>query len=458
MKLRFARAFVAGVGATAFLISGALEAKASESAAKQPVGFIYTTTNDPNANEVVRLERYADGTLGGEMTFATGGKGLAHHDAPANGDYDAQYQLQIVGNYLITTNGGDHTVSLFSINRPDGKLKLLETVDSHGEFPVSVAITPIVGVKGSYWVAIGNQWNNPTAIYDGDKLQLLPSPNWWRIDLTKPDATDAHRNVTHFRLNGAKGHIEYVSEIDHYNRQNGGPSNVVFSPDGKKIAVTTWGLDHFLTADPQPDLMRPSRVYVYDFADGKVSNRRYFEEEGITGSVGTDWSRNGQLLYVSNFNLPTAKNDHGLTVLRDTGSAVVKDAHFKTAKAGEVDEACWTAISPDGKKLYVVSFVTNVISTFDLDPKTGKVLRLSQQTDREHVSYAPENDGKDLYTPANGKHLYWLGSLESFSVNSFTIGADGLHFLQQYNVERTKAKIGVAGAYDLGGIDGYDLK
>lgn len=425
--------------------------------AKQPVGFVYTTTNGPSGNEVVRLERYSDGTLGGEMLFATGGKGGANHDAPANGDYDAQYQLRIVGDYLVTTNAGDNTVSLLSINRPDGKLKLVQTIDSHGQFPVTIGSTPVVGSKGKYWIVVGNQWGTPTALYEGDKLQLLPSPEWWQVDLTKPHESDARRTVELFQLDTEKGSLSYVGEIDRYSRQNGGPTNIVFSPNGKKLAVTTWGVDHFLTSDPKPELLRPSRVYIYDFADGKTSNRRFYEETGVTGSVGSDWSRNGDLLYVSNFNLPTAKNDHGLTVLRDTGASVVKQAFFKTSKKDEVDEACWTAVSPDGKKLYVVSFVTNIISTFDLDPTTGEVTRLSGQTGREKVSYAPENDGKDIYIPSNGKNLYWLGSLSSFSVNAFSVGEKGLLFLQQYNVERTKSMIGKVGAYDLGGIDGYDL-
>jgi hypothetical protein len=49
-------------------------------------------------------------------------------------------------------------------------------------------------------------------------------------------------------------------------RENGGTSQISFSPDGRKLAVSTWGIPHFLTEDPKLEEMHPSRVYVYNFA------------------------------------------------------------------------------------------------------------------------------------------------------------------------------------------------
>jgi hypothetical protein len=67
-------------------------------------------------------------------------------------------------------------------------------------------------------------------------------------------------------------------------RENGGTSQISFSPDGRKLAVSTWGIPHFLTEDPKLEEMHLSRVYVYNFANGMVSGRRRFEEAGISGT------------------------------------------------------------------------------------------------------------------------------------------------------------------------------
>jgi hypothetical protein len=53
------------------------------------VGFLYTTTNGEGINEVVRLARYDDGTVGDEKTYSTHVRGASNHTAPAMGDYDA---------------------------------------------------------------------------------------------------------------------------------------------------------------------------------------------------------------------------------------------------------------------------------------------------------------------------------------------------------------------------------
>lgn len=44
---------------------------AQDSSAKRPVGYLYTTTNGEGLNEVVRLARYDDGTVGDEKTYPT---------------------------------------------------------------------------------------------------------------------------------------------------------------------------------------------------------------------------------------------------------------------------------------------------------------------------------------------------------------------------------------------------
>jgi hypothetical protein len=159
------------------------------------VGYLYTTTNGEGENEVVQLARHEDGTLSSEKTYPTGGKGGSDHSAPAHGDYDAQGNLKIIGDILITTNPGDNTISTFRVDKTNGDLKFLSKVDSHGDRPETLDFLPIENNSNEYWVAVGNQWGTPTVLYDGDKLKRYPNDAFYKQDLTKPDASDKDRSV-----------------------------------------------------------------------------------------------------------------------------------------------------------------------------------------------------------------------------------------------------------------------
>lgn len=147
---------------------------------KQVLGYIYTTTNGEGDNEVIQLARFADGTLGNEKTYNTGAKGGSAHDAPAHGDYDAQGQTKIVGNCLLTCNTGANSIAVFHINRENGDLHFVNNYSSQGTRPVTIGSTPVEGSADEFWVLVGNQWNTPTVIYDGDKMQRLPSDDFFK--------------------------------------------------------------------------------------------------------------------------------------------------------------------------------------------------------------------------------------------------------------------------------------
>jgi hypothetical protein len=62
-------------------------------------------------------------------------------------------------------------------------------------------------------------------------------------------------------------------------------------------------------------------------------------------------------------------------VLKDGSDRVIKIANYPTGQIEPKDEACWSALSPRKDMLYVVSYVTNVITPFKLDPASGKILQ-----------------------------------------------------------------------------------
>lgn len=419
------------------------------------VGYLYTTTNGTGENQVVKFSRNDDGSLTDEVAYDTGSMGGANPAAggDAHGDFDTQGAIQIIGNYLLNINAGGNTISVFALDRETGDLSLVGNESSGGTRPVSISYTQKPGVENQYWV-VANQWNNPNVQKDGDALERYPDDAFHAADLTAVDPSDAERNIHLFSFDATTGALTSVGQLDSYVRENGGPATVTFSDDGTKLAVSTWGIAHFSTMSPSLDEQHPSRVYVYDFdkETGSISGERYFEEEGISGSIGLNWAKgSNQTLHVSNFNLIPEKANHGLTVFSDDGMSVSKVGNYTTG-AEEIDEACWTLLSPSGDRVYVASFGGNLITPFELD-KDGKVTKTLDFAARG--DNAPAGDSKDMYISPDNQYLYNLGSFQSFSLNVFKITDSGLTYESQINLATTSGAEG-DGSYNFLGLAGFD--
>ena len=450
-------------------------------------GYLYTTTNGngndngEGTNKIMQLTRYVDGSLGNEVVYDTTVYGDANVSVggDAHGDFDSQGAIQIIGNYLLAVNAGIHNkISVFKIDRSTGNLFFLENVDSGGRRPVSITYTKKPGQDDQYWVVVGNQWNNPNVQKDGDDLVRYPdadgTPFFFngdnKIDLSKRIPADDERNIRLFSFDSSDGALtpEGESFLTSYTRKNGGPTTVKFSGDGSKLAVSTWGVAHFATDTPSTDEQYPSRVYVYDFntTDGTITqNPRYFEQKGLAGTIGIDWAPNSNTtIYASNFNLVNSLTDYGLTVLTDPGAGTDTNPntdltlidHKNTGAADTHDEACWTALSPDGKRLYVSSFGANVITPFSLnsDGSVDQALAFAARGDN-----TPAGDTKDMYITPDNKFMYVLGAFQTFTLNRFKINDDGtLTYGGQYTYNETKGNVGTAGAHNFLGLAGFDIK
>ena len=290
-------------------------------------GFLYTTTNGEGMNQVIKLERYSDGSLANETAYATNSNGGANTGAggDAKGDFDAQNAIQIIDGYLLNVNAGGNTISVFSIDKSTGSLTLKKNVNSEGVRPVSIAFTKKDEGSNNYWVVVGNQWNNPNVQKDGANIERYPNDAFHEADLAQQDESDAVRNIALFSFDASNGNLTMEKVLDTYVRKNGGPTCVSFSDDGTKLGVSTWGIAHFSTEDTSLDEQHPSRVYVYDFNKGSVSGKRHFEEEGIAGSIGFNWAKGStNILHISNFNLIPGKRTNSLTVLKDNGKGSQK--------------------------------------------------------------------------------------------------------------------------------------
>ncbi|WP_133407721.1 beta-propeller fold lactonase family protein [Parashewanella tropica] len=431
---------------------------------KQPVGFIYTTTNGEGINQVMQLSRYDDGTLGNEKVYSTSGKGGANVGAggDAHGDFDSQGAVQIIGDYLLATNAGGNSISVFKLNRSTGDLAFMQSVGSGGERPVSIGFTKKTESEDEYWVVVGNQWNNPNIQKSGDDIERYPNNAFFEGDLTAADPSDAVRNIVLFSFDSSNGALvrDDGDFMDSYNRENGGPTTVTFSDDGTRLAVATWGIAHFSTDTPLLAEQKPSRVYVYNFdaENGEVSNVRHFEKEGVAGTIGINFAKGvNDVIHASNFNLINSLSDHGLTVLKVADTEVTMMESGNTGEANQHDEACWTVLNPDGTRLYVSSFGANVVTPFSIntDGSMNKTLPYEARGDN-----TPSGDTKEMWVSPDDKYVYVLGAFQTFTLNRFKVTEDGLDYLDQYIYEETKDARGddSAGKYNFLGLTGFDIK
>jgi DNA-binding beta-propeller fold protein YncE len=285
-------------------------------------------------------------------------------------------------------------------------------------------------------------------------IERYPNNAFHQMNLKAADATDNERNIQLFSFNASTGTLTSERQLDNYVRENGGPTTVCFSDDGSKLAVTTWGIAHFSTMSPSLNEQKPSRVYVYNFSNGNVSGERFFEEEGIAGTIGFNWAKgNNTRLFVSNFNLTTSKINNSVTVLSDNGTNVTKSAALGVTSMQAINEACWTVLNPAGNKLYVASFATNLVSTFNV---TESGLTFSSSEARSGT--APMGDSKDVYVTPDNKYLYNLGSFKSYSINGFAIDGSSVDYKSQTFLATTKSGAGVPGKYNFLGLTGFDIK
>jgi hypothetical protein len=221
VKLTRLAAATAGALAAAALLAGP--------AAAQPgsPGALFVQTDNPAGNAVVAYDRAADGTLRQAATYATGGLGgvldgsvVDHLASQGSLTYDRASGL------LYAVNAGSDTLTVFAV---DGdRLTRRQVVPSFGDFPVSVA------AQGRLVYVLNARRGGSVQGYVRVGEHLVPIPAWHRRLGLDPAATP---------------------EFTHT------PGQLTFSPDGRRLLVTTkangnavdvFALDRFGGPSAQP--------------------------------------------------------------------------------------------------------------------------------------------------------------------------------------------------------------
>lgn len=317
--------------------AGSLIAALSLAASAAPAmadGDVYTQSNAPGGNTIQVLDRAGDGSLTPVASVPTGGNGTG-----AGLGSQGAVTLDDAGRLLYAVNAGSNTVTVFSVRR-DGGLRRVDTFGSRGERPVSVA------VRGNR-VAVLNAGGTPSvATFLQTPVGVVGLPGSTRA---LPDGA-------------------------------GGPAQVSYTPDGRRLVVTERTANR-LDTFRLDGLGRP-QAGVVTASSGQVP-------------FGFDITREG-FVVVSEAAASTASS---YSVLGD-GSLSLISASVPTLQGA----ACWVVATEDGRFAYTANAATGSITAFAVST-AGELTRLAADG-RSASSPRPT----DIALSADDRVLYALNS------------------------------------------------
>jgi DNA-binding beta-propeller fold protein YncE len=331
-------------GAAAGALAAAALFAGPASAHPGPPGALFVQTDNPAGNAVVAYDRAADGGLRQAGSYGTGGDGGVLEGSVVD-HLASQGSLTSDHGLLYAVNAGSDTLTVFAV---DGdRLIRRQVVPSFGDFPVSVA------ARGDLVYVLDARRGGSLQGYLRVGGHLVPVPAWHRPLGLDPAATP---------------------EFTHT------PGQVAFTPDGRRLIVTTkangnavdvFALDRFGGPSAQPvTTVLPGAVpfgVAFDprgnlaLAESGPNAIATFRLDGRgaltpiaqapTGQAATCWitAVNGRL-YLSNAG-------SGNVSVFDSGLAPVG---LTATRGGTVDSTA----SPDGRFLYVQTGAAGGVDVF----------------------------------------------------------------------------------------------
>jgi 6-phosphogluconolactonase (cycloisomerase 2 family) len=343
---KFARLVAVGgitVAATA-LFAG--QAQASPGAHSAPV---FVQTDNLAANTIVAYDRAADGSLHQAGVYRTGGKGGALTGAvvdflASQGSltYDRDEGL------LYAVNAGSDTVTVFTVH--GNRLTRHQVIGSGGSFPVSIA------VRGNVVYVLNARDGGSVQGFLRFDDRLVRIPSWRRSLGLDPSQTPEFTNT---------------------------PGQVTFTPDGRKLIVTTKANGNDIDVFAVNRFGGLSARPVVNADPGQVPFAATFDAGGYlvvseaanavatftvnsdgtltlvdrqaTGQAATCWIvRSGSNFYASNAGSGSLSGYH------DGGSGTLTALGNTATDAGTVD----AAVSSDNRFLYAQTGANGIVDAF----------------------------------------------------------------------------------------------
>jgi 6-phosphogluconolactonase (cycloisomerase 2 family) len=323
-------------------------------------GHLYMQTNEVR-NAVVHYHRSTNGTLTEVERVATGGAGSGVFK-PISGQDSAPNAFEGAGSvilspdrrFLFATNGGDNSVSSFSVSN-DGKLILLETK------PTGNAVE-------------GRSGTAKSLAYDASRGML------YVLHSFGPD---------HLRLMSVGGDGKLTPRMERYTantatKLNRVPTMSVISPNGKFLLVgTTFDLPIAISG-MYPD---GSPILWVQGPDGKykvVASNAPDPDGLVVFRINSDGTLSGPSFHDGGAGSPfyiafLHNRPDTLVIGYAVGDGVAmghidEDGRIGIGPLEPIDtsngkpaELCWLAVSPDDRSLYGTNFGYSNISSFRLD-------------------------------------------------------------------------------------------
>jgi len=323
-------------------------------------GHLYMQTNEVR-NAVVHYHRSTNGTLTEVERVATGGAGSGVFK-PISGQDSAPNAFEGAGSvilspdrrFLFATNGGDNSVSSFSVSN-DGKLTLLDTK------PTGNAVE-------------GRSGTAKSLAYDASRGML------YVLHSFGPD---------HLRLMSVGGDGKLTPRMERYTantatKLNRVPTMSVISPDGKFLLVgTTFDLPiaisgmypdgspilwvqgpdgkYKVVASNAPD---PDGLVVFRInSDGTLSGPS-FHDGGAGSPFYIAFLHNRPDTFVIGY---AVGDGVAMGHIDEDGRIGIGPLEPIDTSNGKPAELCWLAVSPDDRSLYGTNFGYSNISSFRLD-------------------------------------------------------------------------------------------
>src|SRR5215472_1694096 len=323
-------------------------------------GHLYMQTNEVK-NTIIHYHRSTNGTLTEVERVATGGAGSGtfkpisgQESAPNSFEGAASVILSPDRRFLFTTNGGDNSVSSFTVGT-DGRLTLVDRKPSGN------------AVQGKSGTA-------KSLAYDASRGML------YVLHSFGPD---------HLRLMSVASDGKLTPRMERYTantetKLNRVPTMAVISPEGRFLLVgTTFDLPIAISGtypDGSPILWVPGpdgkpKVIASNAPDPDGLVVFPINADGTLGAPSFHDGGGGSPFYIAflhsrpdTFILGYAVGD-GVAMghIDEDGRVGIGPLEPIDTSNGKPAELCWLAVSPDDRSLYATNFGYSNISSFHLD-------------------------------------------------------------------------------------------
>jgi 6-phosphogluconolactonase len=348
--------------AMVLMLGSAVPAFANSDGQSAP-NAVYLMTNAPSGNQVLAYHRKSDGSLVSAGAYSTGGLGSGVGLTVPPDPLGSQNSLLLSpdGRWLFAVNAGSSEVSAFRVNQ--NGLDLVDKVSSGGGYPVSLTYFK------EHLFVLNAAGDGSITGFDFDGSHLLPITGSTRSLHAATPANGAQPNILE------------------------APSQVGFSPDGRRLVVTDKGavsgvgrilvfrLDEDGIPAPSPTVTRTAspvpfsftfdrfgHLVVVDASAGSITSYAFASHGSLkllgsvtNGQAAVCWiAANDQFIFTDNTGSGTIS-----AVRPEKGGLSLLNAVAGNTGKGSLDLDM--GISQDGRFLYTLNVGAGSIGIFRID-------------------------------------------------------------------------------------------